>query len=160
VSGASQDQFGRPWNTSQHVHLHGGPRPGAEVPAQLIDLVWSGKINPGKVFDLSPHLQMHDGPAHRDVEPNPTISPIAPSRPIAVASIRSSSGVTYDSRTHSSKVCNVQILSPSLILRATHSTGAYCYPGARGLTALSHDDAVRLANGLRAAIAKTASIRS
>ena len=35
-----------------HVHLHGGPAPVRRYLPQLIDLVWSGKINPGKVFDL------------------------------------------------------------------------------------------------------------
>ena len=36
-----------------HVHLHGGPAPVRRYLPQLIDLVWSGKINPGKVFDLT-----------------------------------------------------------------------------------------------------------
>ena len=35
-----------------HVHLHGGPAPVRRFLPELIDLVWSGKINPGKVFDL------------------------------------------------------------------------------------------------------------
>ena len=35
-----------------HVHLHGGPAPVRRFLPQLLDLVWSGKINPGKVFDL------------------------------------------------------------------------------------------------------------
>lgn len=35
-----------------HVHLHGGPAPVRRYLPQLIDLVLSGKINPGKVFDL------------------------------------------------------------------------------------------------------------
>jgi threonine dehydrogenase-like Zn-dependent dehydrogenase len=35
-----------------HVHLHGGPAPVRRYLPHLIDLVWSGKINPGKVFDL------------------------------------------------------------------------------------------------------------
>lgn len=34
------------------VHLHGGPAPVRRFLPELIDLVWSGKINPGKVFDL------------------------------------------------------------------------------------------------------------
>jgi len=36
-----------------HVHLHGGPAPVRRYLPELIDLVWNGKINPGKVFDLS-----------------------------------------------------------------------------------------------------------
>jgi threonine dehydrogenase-like Zn-dependent dehydrogenase len=36
-----------------HVHLHGGPAPVRRYLPQLIDLVLSGKINPGKVFDLT-----------------------------------------------------------------------------------------------------------
>src|SRR5882762_1327844 len=35
-----------------HVHLHGGPAPVRRFLPELIDLVWNGKINPGKVFDL------------------------------------------------------------------------------------------------------------
>ena len=35
-----------------HVHLHGGPAPVRRYLSQLIDLVFKGKINPGKVFDL------------------------------------------------------------------------------------------------------------
>jgi threonine dehydrogenase-like Zn-dependent dehydrogenase len=36
-----------------HIHLHGGPAPVRRFLPELIDLVWSGKINPGKVFDLT-----------------------------------------------------------------------------------------------------------
>jgi threonine dehydrogenase-like Zn-dependent dehydrogenase len=36
-----------------HVHLHGGPAPVRRFLPELIDLVWKGKINPGKVFDLT-----------------------------------------------------------------------------------------------------------
>src|SRR5213596_1658191 len=36
-----------------HVHLHGGPAPVRRYLSELIDLVWNGKINPGKVFDLT-----------------------------------------------------------------------------------------------------------
>jgi threonine dehydrogenase-like Zn-dependent dehydrogenase len=36
-----------------HVHLHGGPAPVRRFLPQLIDLVWSRKIDPGKVFDLT-----------------------------------------------------------------------------------------------------------
>ncbi len=35
-----------------HIHLHGGPAPVRRFLPELIDLVWKGKINPGKVFDL------------------------------------------------------------------------------------------------------------
>jgi len=36
-----------------HVRLHGGPAPVRRFLPHLIDLVWAGKIQPGKVFDLS-----------------------------------------------------------------------------------------------------------
>jgi threonine dehydrogenase-like Zn-dependent dehydrogenase len=36
-----------------HVHLHGGPAPVRRYLPELIDLVLNGKINPGKVFDLT-----------------------------------------------------------------------------------------------------------
>src|SRR3989441_6307874 len=36
-----------------HVHLHGGPAPVRRYLPELIKLVWDGKINPGKVFDLT-----------------------------------------------------------------------------------------------------------
>jgi len=36
-----------------HVHLHGGPAPVRRYLPALIDLVWNGRINPGKVFDLT-----------------------------------------------------------------------------------------------------------
>ena len=36
-----------------HVHLHGGPAPVRRYLPELIDLVLKGKINPGKVFDLT-----------------------------------------------------------------------------------------------------------
>jgi threonine dehydrogenase-like Zn-dependent dehydrogenase len=36
-----------------HVHLHGGPAPVRRYLPQLIHLVWNGKIDPGKVFDLT-----------------------------------------------------------------------------------------------------------
>src|SRR3954447_16576892 len=35
-----------------HVHLHGGPAPVRNYLPALIDLVFNGTINPGKVFDL------------------------------------------------------------------------------------------------------------
>lgn len=35
-----------------HIHLHRGPAPVRRFLPELIDLVWSGKIHPGKVFDL------------------------------------------------------------------------------------------------------------
>jgi threonine dehydrogenase-like Zn-dependent dehydrogenase len=36
-----------------HVHLHGGPAPVRRYLPQLIDLVFNGTINPGKVFDVT-----------------------------------------------------------------------------------------------------------
>ncbi len=36
-----------------HVHLHGGPAPVRRFLPDLINMVWKGKINPGKVFDLT-----------------------------------------------------------------------------------------------------------
>ena len=36
-----------------HVHLHGGPAPVRRYLPKLIDLVLTGTINPGKVFDLT-----------------------------------------------------------------------------------------------------------
>src|SRR3954465_3295462 len=36
-----------------HVHLHGGPAPVRRFLPELIDLVLKGKINPGRVFDLT-----------------------------------------------------------------------------------------------------------
>jgi len=36
-----------------HVHLHGGPAPVRRFLPELIDLVYSGKLDPGKVFDLT-----------------------------------------------------------------------------------------------------------
>jgi threonine dehydrogenase-like Zn-dependent dehydrogenase len=35
-----------------HVHLHGGPAPVRSYLPDLMDRVWNGKIQPGKVFDL------------------------------------------------------------------------------------------------------------
>ena len=46
----------------RHVHLHGGPAPVRRYLPQLIDLVFGGTINPGKVFDLVlPLAQVADG---------------------------------------------------------------------------------------------------
>jgi threonine dehydrogenase-like Zn-dependent dehydrogenase len=36
-----------------HIHLHGGPAPVRRYLPELIDLVLNGRINPGKVFDLT-----------------------------------------------------------------------------------------------------------
>src|SRR4029079_7751147 len=36
-----------------HVRLHGGPAPVRRYLPHLIDLVWKGTINPGRVFDLT-----------------------------------------------------------------------------------------------------------
>ncbi len=45
-----------------HVHLHGGPAPVRRYLPELINLVLDGKINPGKVFDLTlPLSQVADG---------------------------------------------------------------------------------------------------
>ena len=35
-----------------HVHLHGGPAPVRRFLPDLMDRVWNGRIQPGKVFDL------------------------------------------------------------------------------------------------------------
>ena len=40
-----------------HVHLHGGPAPVRRYLSKLIDLVWTEKIQPGKVFDLELPLE-------------------------------------------------------------------------------------------------------
>ncbi len=40
-----------------HVHLHGGPAPVRRYLPELIDRVWNGKIDPGKVFDLTLPLE-------------------------------------------------------------------------------------------------------
>lgn len=50
-----------------HVHLHGGPAPVRRYLPRLIDLVWSGKIQPGKVFDYElPLDQVAEGYAAMD----------------------------------------------------------------------------------------------
>jgi threonine dehydrogenase-like Zn-dependent dehydrogenase len=36
-----------------HVRIHGGPAPVRRFLPELIDRVWNGKINPGRVFDLT-----------------------------------------------------------------------------------------------------------
>ncbi len=40
-----------------HVRLHGGPAPVRRFLPKLIDLVLNGKINPGKVFNLTLPLE-------------------------------------------------------------------------------------------------------
>lgn len=46
----------------RHVHLHGGPAPVRRYLPKLIELVWSRKIDPGKVFDLTlPLAQVAEG---------------------------------------------------------------------------------------------------
>lgn len=46
----------------EHIHLHGGPAPVRQFLPALIDLVWRGEINPGKVFDLTlPLAQVEEG---------------------------------------------------------------------------------------------------
>ena len=45
-----------------HVHLHGSPAPVRRYLPELVKLVWSRKINPGKVFDLTlPLAQVAEG---------------------------------------------------------------------------------------------------
>ena len=45
-----------------HVRLHGGPAPVRRYLPTLIDLVWSQRIDPGKVFDLTlPLAQVAEG---------------------------------------------------------------------------------------------------
>ncbi|RYV53037.1 IMP dehydrogenase [Pengzhenrongella frigida] len=45
-----------------HVHLHGGPAPVRQYLPELIDLVWTRQIDPGKVFDLTlPLVDAADG---------------------------------------------------------------------------------------------------
>jgi threonine dehydrogenase-like Zn-dependent dehydrogenase len=39
------------------IHLHGGPAPVRRFLPDLIQLIWDGKINPGKVFDLTLPLE-------------------------------------------------------------------------------------------------------
>jgi threonine dehydrogenase-like Zn-dependent dehydrogenase len=44
------------------VHLHGGPAPVRRFLPELIDLIWSRRIDPGKVFDVElPLDQAADG---------------------------------------------------------------------------------------------------
>jgi threonine dehydrogenase-like Zn-dependent dehydrogenase len=43
-----------------HVHLHGGPAPVRQYLPKLIDLVFNGTINPGKVLDLVLPLEQVD----------------------------------------------------------------------------------------------------
>jgi threonine dehydrogenase-like Zn-dependent dehydrogenase len=40
-----------------HVRLHGGPAPVRRFLPELVDLVWSRRIDPGKVFDLTLPLE-------------------------------------------------------------------------------------------------------
>jgi threonine dehydrogenase-like Zn-dependent dehydrogenase len=50
-----------------HTHLHGGPAPVRNYLPELIDLIWRGEIDPGKVFDLElPLDQAADGYAAMD----------------------------------------------------------------------------------------------
>jgi threonine dehydrogenase-like Zn-dependent dehydrogenase len=41
----------------RHIRLHGGPAPVRRYLPQLMDLIWSRKIDPGKVFDLTLPLE-------------------------------------------------------------------------------------------------------
>jgi len=40
-----------------HVHLHGGPAPVRRFLPQLVDLIFSRQIDPGRVFDLTLPLE-------------------------------------------------------------------------------------------------------
>jgi threonine dehydrogenase-like Zn-dependent dehydrogenase len=40
-----------------HAHLHGGPAPVRRFLPQLVELIWSGQIDPGRVFDVSLPLE-------------------------------------------------------------------------------------------------------
>jgi threonine dehydrogenase-like Zn-dependent dehydrogenase len=42
---------------SSHVHLHGGPAPVRRFLPELLDLIWSRRIDPGRVFDLGLPLE-------------------------------------------------------------------------------------------------------
>ena len=48
-----------------HVHLHGGPAPVREYLPELIDLILSGEINPGRVFDME--LPLKEAPTGYEV---------------------------------------------------------------------------------------------
>ncbi|MCC8247792.1 hypothetical protein [Saccharothrix luteola] len=43
------------WGTStfSHVHLHGGPAPVRRFLPELVELICDGRIDPGRVFDLT-----------------------------------------------------------------------------------------------------------
>jgi threonine dehydrogenase-like Zn-dependent dehydrogenase len=44
------------------IHIHGGPAPVRRYLPELVDLIWTRKINPGKVFDLTlPMEQVAEG---------------------------------------------------------------------------------------------------
>ncbi len=40
-----------------HVHLHGGPAPVRRFLPEIVDLIWTRQIDPGKVFDLDLPLE-------------------------------------------------------------------------------------------------------
>lgn len=49
------------------VHLLGGPAPVRRFLPELMDLIWNGEIEPGKVFDLSlPLSEVAEGYAAMD----------------------------------------------------------------------------------------------
>src|SRR3954471_10286465 len=52
--GVSLDGMDLFWSLA---HVHGGPAPVRRFLPELIDLIWTGQINPGKVFDLSLPLE-------------------------------------------------------------------------------------------------------
>jgi threonine dehydrogenase-like Zn-dependent dehydrogenase len=65
-----------------HVHLHGGPAPVRRYLPRLINLVLTGTINPGEVFDLTLPLEKdaeglsRDGPTTRHQDSTAAITAI------------------------------------------------------------------------------------
>jgi threonine dehydrogenase-like Zn-dependent dehydrogenase len=58
-----------------HVALHGGPAPVRQYLPELIDLVWQGRIDPGRVFDLT--LPLDDvADAYRAMDERRAIKPL------------------------------------------------------------------------------------
>src|SRR5437588_4868602 len=58
-----------------HTHLHGGPAPVRRFLPELIDLIWNGEIDPGKVFDLT--LPLDQAPeGYRAMDERRAIKPL------------------------------------------------------------------------------------
>jgi threonine dehydrogenase-like Zn-dependent dehydrogenase len=58
-----------------HVGLHGGPAPVRQYLPELIDLVWQGRIDPGRVFDRT--LPLDDvADAYRAMDERRTVKPL------------------------------------------------------------------------------------